>query len=70
LIDLDEANSKKVIELLHNLKNTFGISILFVTHNLQIAETADRVITIKDGLLFDDKINTNPISARDMVWGR
>lgn len=70
MIDLDEANSKKVIELLHNLKNTFGISILFVTHNLQIAETADRVITIKDGLLFDDKINTNPISARDMVWGR
>lgn len=65
MIDLDEANSKKVIELLHNLKNTFGI--LFVTHNLQIAETADRVITIKDGLLFDDKINTNPISARDMV---
>lgn len=66
---LDEANSKKVVELLHKLKNTFGITILFTTHNLQIAETADRVITIKDGLVFHDKINENAILASDMVWG-
>lgn len=66
---LDEANSKKVVELLHTLKNTFGITILFTTHNLQIAETANRVITIKDGLVFQDKINKNAILASDMAWG-
>lgn len=66
---LDEANSKKVIGLLHNLKSAFGITILFTTHNQQIAETADRVITIKDGLLHCDEVNENPISAGDMVWG-
>lgn len=65
---LDEANSKKVIELLHSLKATFGVTILFTTHNSQIAETADRVLTIKDGLLHNDVINENPISASDMVW--
>lgn len=66
---LDEANSKKVVELLHSLRATFGVTILFTTHNAQIAETADRVLTIKDGLVYHDVINKNPISAGDMVWG-
>lgn len=65
---LDEANSKKVVALLHSLKSTFGITVLFVTHNFQIAETADRVITIKDGLICHDRINENPITAGNMVW--
>lgn len=65
---LDEANSKKVVELLHNLKSEFGITVLFVTHNLKIAETADRVIKIKDGLIYYDRVNKNPISANDMIW--
>lgn len=66
---LDEANSKKVVELLHTLKTTFGITILFTTHNLQIAETANRIITIKDGLLFHDRVNENVLSPRNMAWG-
>ena len=65
---LDEANSKKVIELLHEMKNTYGLTILFTTHNKEIAETADRVLTIKDGLLYSDVINKNPILPCDMVW--
>ncbi|NLG03847.1 MAG: ABC transporter ATP-binding protein [Clostridia bacterium] len=65
---LDELNSKKVVALLHNLQKEFGITVLFVTHNLQIAETADRVITIKDGRVFSDRMNETPISAQDMVW--
>lgn len=66
---LDEANSKKVVELLHSLKSSFGVTILFTTHNRQIAETADRVLTIKDGLLHNDTVNESPISAADMMWG-
>ena len=66
---LDEANSKKVVELMHGLKAAFGVAILFVTHNTQIAETADRIITIKDGLLHKDVTNETPISANDMDWG-
>lgn len=66
---LDEANSKKVLELLHSLKTTFGITVLFVTHNEQIASTADRVLTIKDGLLHSDVVNQNPIPASKITWG-
>ena len=66
---LDESNSKKVLELLHKMKSTFGMTILFVTHNEQIAQTADRIITIKDGLLHKDIMNENPIVAENMAWG-
>lgn len=66
---LDEKNSKKVVELLHTIKRELGVTILFTTHNHQIAQTADRVITIKDGKLYKDIINTAPIAASEMVWG-
>ncbi|MGL6198962.1 MAG: ABC transporter ATP-binding protein [Lachnospiraceae bacterium] len=66
---LDEANSKKVVKLLHKIKANFGITILFTTHNQQIAKTANRIITIKDGLIAGDNVNLNPIQADEMVWG-
>lgn len=65
---LDEANSKKVVGLLHDLKSSFGVTVLFTTHNEQIAKTADRVLTIKNGKLFSDIPNPNPIAASDMEW--
>lgn len=66
---LDESNSKKVVSLLHSLQRAFGITVLFVTHNLQIAETADRIITMKDGRIFQDRHQENPIRPEEMVWG-
>lgn len=66
---LDEENSKNVVELLHNLQCTFGMTILFTTHNPQIARTADRIITMKNGMIQSDVRNEQPISARNMVWG-
>ena len=66
---LDENNSKKVVELLHSLKKTFGVTILFTTHNKQIARTSDRIITMKDGMIVSDMKNKNPVSANDMIWG-
>lgn len=65
---LDEENSKKVVALLHSMQKEYKITVLFVTHNLQIAETAERVITIKNGTIYSDRINENPISAKEMVW--
>ena len=66
---LDEENSKNVVELLHNLQSAFGMTILFTTHNPQIARTADRIITMKNGAVQSDMLNEHPITARNMVWG-
>ena len=66
---LDEENSKLVVKLLHDIKEKFGITIIFATHNLKIALTADRVITIKDGLIVKDVKNDKVLSPMEINWG-
>ncbi len=66
---LDEENSKQVVKLLHDIKEKYGVTIIFATHNLKIALTADRVITIKDGKITKDVINKRPLSPMEIDWG-
>lgn len=66
---LDEENSRQVVKLLHDLKDKYGITVVFATHNLKISMTADRVITLKDGRIEKDEINLNPKSPMDIDWG-
>lgn len=66
---LDEENSRQVVKLLHDVKETYGITIVFATHNLKISITADRVITIKDGIIAHDIINEAPLSPLEIDWG-
>ena len=66
---LDEENSRLVVKLLHDLKDKYGITIVFATHNLKISMTADRVITLKDGSIEKDEKNLSPRSPMDIDWG-
>ncbi len=47
--NLDEKSGKEVMELLEDLCKNFGKTIIIVTHDMQIAERCDRIITISDG---------------------
>lgn len=49
--NLDSANSNAMYELIHELSQDTGVAFLIATHNLELAGKADRVLTIKDGLL-------------------
>lgn len=49
--NLDSENSNEVIKLLLLCKEKFEQTIMLVTHDLQIAQSADEVITIKDGCI-------------------
>jgi ABC-type antimicrobial peptide transport system, ATPase component len=65
---LDEENSRRVIKLLNSIKQRYGVTVVFITHNLRIADTAERIITMKDGLVHHDRPNEDPISADEMSW--
>ena len=52
--NLDEANSKHIIEILQNLAHNAGYCVIIITHDLDIASKADRVFRIKDGLLSEE----------------
>ncbi len=49
--NLDTATSKQVLDLLHQLRNQLGLTVVMVTHNLAVAGRADRRLHIVDGRL-------------------
>ncbi len=51
--NLDSKNSSEVIALLKAMSSRYDQTILMITHNMQIASTADRVIRVSDGILMD-----------------
>jgi putative ABC transport system ATP-binding protein len=51
--NLDSAASKQVLDLLRQLRNQLGLTILMVTHDLAIAAYADRQLHMVDGRFID-----------------
>lgn len=51
--NLDTQNSSEVIALLKNASKRFAQTIIMITHNRSIAQTADRVLQVSDGVLTD-----------------
>lgn len=49
--NLDEVNTKIVIDLLKKFNKKYGVSILMVTHNTKLTEECDKVITVRNGRL-------------------
>jgi putative ABC transport system ATP-binding protein len=47
--NLDLANGRAVLELLLELHRISRTTLVLVTHSLEIAQTADRVVTLQDG---------------------
>jgi len=59
--NLDSKTSSEVIECIVNLNRKYGKTVLIVTHDMQLANVADRIITISDGKIAKDILNENNI---------
>ncbi|OPJ60839.1 ABC transporter ATP-binding protein [Clostridium oryzae] len=53
--NLDSKNSKEVIELLKLSAKKYDQTLIIITHDISIAEQAERVITISDGEIKSDE---------------
>ncbi len=51
--NLDTANSSEVIALLKEASRKYEQTIVMITHSRSIAQTADRVLNVSDGVLTD-----------------
>lgn len=65
---LDENTGRQVLDYLIGLQKEYGFTMIMVTHNQNIAQTADRVVAINSGLIQDDIQNQNIKSAYEIGW--
>ena len=64
--NLDTHTSFEILCLFQELHRQ-GRTIIFVTHNPEIAQYSSRNIMLRDGKICDDKENTNILDARDAL---
>ena len=54
--NLDSKNSKEVLELLKYCAKKYNQTLILITRDINIAKSADRVITIEDGEIISDEV--------------
>lgn len=52
--NLDGQSGREVLSLLKYASKELGITLILVTHDLHVAEQADRILTIEDGKIVND----------------
>ncbi|MFA7257127.1 MAG: ATP-binding cassette domain-containing protein, partial [Kiritimatiellales bacterium] len=58
--NLDSKSSRDIMALFRALHRQ-GLTIVLVTHDTEVAEHADRIITIRDGEIHEDRRNETPV---------
>ena len=53
--NLDSKNSEEILELLKYSNKKYNQTLIMITHDLNIAKQADRMIKIQDGKIFSDE---------------
>ena len=64
--NLDTRTSFEILVLFQKL-HAEGRTIIFVTHNPEIAQYSSRTITLRDGKIKDDVVNNNILNAADTL---
>jgi putative ABC transport system ATP-binding protein len=62
--NLDTRTSVEVMSLLQELRDKSGITVVLITHDMDVARYGTRIVSIRDGRIVSDKANT-PIRAAE-----
>ena len=65
---LDSATGIRVLEALDEVNTTLGTTTVVITHNIDIARMANRVLHLADGRIAREVVNTTRVRARELAW--
>ena len=65
---LDEKTGRQVLDYIIRLQQEQKFTMIMVTHNANIADTADRIIKMNSGKIIDVSINKTKKSAYEIGW--
>lgn len=65
--NLDSRTTLEVMKLLIEMSHANGITFILVTHDHELSQYADRIITLRDGQIISDEINEHPAYLDDEI---
>jgi len=65
---LDEKTGRETLDFILRSKKQLGFTMLMVTHNLNIAETATHIVRLGSGEIVENYQNPTPKSAFEIGW--
>ena len=65
---LDSNTGVLVLNLLQDLSKTQNTTVIIVTHNILLADAADKVIRVKNGQVESIVLNESPMKIMDIEW--
>ena len=65
---LDEATGRQLLDYVLKLQKERGFTLITVTHNENIAQTASTVIKLNSGAIVDVRRNQSPVGAYEIGW--
>ncbi len=65
---LDSQTGVKVLEALDQVNRELGTTTLLITHNVVIADMADRLLRFADGALVEDRANPDRVKPAELKW--
>ena len=65
---LDSATGVRVLEALERVNTELGTTTVVITHNVDIARMAHRVLYMADGRIVREQVNTERLPARELHW--
>lgn len=65
---LDFQTGQEVLMVIENIVKNEGTTVVMITHNIEIAKMADRVIKLKNGRVSSIRTNAHPLSASEISW--
>jgi len=57
--NLDTENGRHILEMIRGLNAAQGLTVILTTHDLAVAQWADRIVELRDGLVVKGTLNAN-----------